>query len=499
MSTATKVREWQSRVDPLTALVGVIALITYEQHGFDGLLSRDLAIYGYAGQQVADGVPPYLGILNRAGPLAHAIPAIGVVGSRIVGIDELLGIRVLFMVIAVACVCLAYMLGRDVFASRLAGLSSAGALLTFSGFAELASNGPREKTAMVMFLLCALLAVKKQRWFTAGLFLALATLVLQLAFLVGLSAMVVAVIAQPGSERLRALVRIGMGGLTPLSVCLLYFAAVGELKVFIDGFLLINAKYSIANSFIPDLDSNLLSMQRGYGVSLLVIIVGLVALLVLSFTALRQENWRQDPPIVPVAAFGAAGIVAVTWTLRDFDRWPDAFLVLPLAALGIGGLANELIARLPSKVALPLVVTWLVVAVALATSYSITERDHRLTAQRRSVAGVLRQLPPDASILSINASEALVISSKSNPTRHQTFSSGMQRHLDDTWPGGLEGFGEWIGREQPTMITMQGNVRSWMAEMIETDYQRVGRAPGWVWYARRSLGPDVLSDLERAS
>ena len=66
-------------------LVGAVALLTYALHGVNGMLTRDLAVYSYAGQQVADGVPPYVGILNRAGPLAHAIPAIGVWIARTAG------------------------------------------------------------------------------------------------------------------------------------------------------------------------------------------------------------------------------------------------------------------------------------------------------------------------------------------------------------------------------------------------------------------------------
>ena len=65
------------RPDPLVLAVGLIALTVYSLHGVRGNLTRDVGLYAYAGQQVADGVPPYLGVLNRAGPLAHAIPAAG--------------------------------------------------------------------------------------------------------------------------------------------------------------------------------------------------------------------------------------------------------------------------------------------------------------------------------------------------------------------------------------------------------------------------------------
>ena len=65
------------RLDPLVLAVGLVALTVYSLHGVRGNLTRDVGLYAYAGQQVADGVPPYLGVLNRAGPLAHAIPGLG--------------------------------------------------------------------------------------------------------------------------------------------------------------------------------------------------------------------------------------------------------------------------------------------------------------------------------------------------------------------------------------------------------------------------------------
>ena len=90
--------------------------------------------------------------MNRAGPLAHAIPAIGVLLARGLGLDDLYTMRIFFMLIAVACVCAVYLLGRDAFRSRLAGVVTASAFLTFSGFIHYASNGPREKTPMTLFI-----------------------------------------------------------------------------------------------------------------------------------------------------------------------------------------------------------------------------------------------------------------------------------------------------------------------------------------------------------
>ncbi|MEP6665783.1 MAG: hypothetical protein ABJA81_04985 [Nocardioidaceae bacterium] len=491
-------RERWRRTDPLTSVVGAIAAMVYALHGFNGLLSRDLAVYSYAGQQVVDGVPPYIGILNRAGPLAHFVPAIGVAAARAFGFDDLLGIRLLCLVISVACVSLVYILGRDLFASPLAGLAAAAAFLSFSGFIEYASNGPREKTSMVLFLLCALLAVSKQRWFAAGFCLSLATLVWQPAFLVGLTAMVVAVLAVRPSERLRALVGVAVGGLVPAAICLLYFAVVGALHAFFDAFLLINARYTVPTPLTSHLAANWERLQSGYGLSLWVMLVGLVALAILSLLVIARKDWRRDPASMSVVAFGAAGFVGVIWTFRDFNGWPDVFVLLPLAAIGIGGLSKAVAERLPTRGALCLTLAWVVATVALAATYAFGERDDRLELQRDSVVATLEQLPPDASILSIKAPQALVLSGKTNPTRHQMFTLGLNRYVDDTWPGGLTGFGNWVGREQPTLITLGGEVPPWLADTISTKYRRVGAAPGWTWYVSRSVGPVVTSALHDA-
>ena len=234
-------------MDPYAGVVGLVSLAVFALHGTDGILSRDLGIYAYAGQQVADGVPPYVGVLNRAGPLAHLLPGLGVALARLVGMDDLLGIRLLFLLIAVGCVVLVHLLGRDLFGSPWAGVASAAAFLSFSGFIVFASDGPREKTPMLLFLLLALLAAGRRRWLAAGFLLGLATLVLQIILTVGAPALVVAaLLGEPGRAGLTACLRIAAGGAVALPRAVLYFVAVGHLHDFVEAFALINAGYTQA-------------------------------------------------------------------------------------------------------------------------------------------------------------------------------------------------------------------------------------------------------------
>jgi Dolichyl-phosphate-mannose-protein mannosyltransferase len=488
--------EWRLRPrgDPLGYLVALVALVVYALHGFDGRLTRDLAVYGYAGQQVADGVPPYEGILNRSGPLAHLVPAIGVAIARGGGFDEVLGMRLVFLAISVACAWLVYVLARTLFESRLAGLAAAATFLAFAGFIEYASNGPREKTLMVLLLLCTLLTAVERRWFAAGLSLGLATLVWQPVFLVGIAAIVVALVGLGQGQRLRALTRVAIGVLIPASICLVYFASFGALGDFVDAFLMVNFEYTEASPFWSRPRGKWGGLEDGYGWSSWVILAGLGALTALAFLALRSER-RKEPARISVVAVGLAGLVGVAWTLRDFNGWPDAFLVLPFAAVGIGGIAVVVGDRRPRGTAL-LAAAWIAVAVVMAVTYATTERRHGLDRQRDQVAALLEQLPSDTSILSVEAPQPLVLSGMTNPTRHQMFVDGLDRYVDDTWPGGLVGFADWVGRQDATVIAIgRHGVPTWLRPTIRAEYRRVGRAIGWTWYVDRSVDPRVLASM----
>ena len=168
--------------------------------------------------------------------------------ARLFGLDEVLATRVLFTLFAAACASAIYLLGRDLFRSRYAGFAAAAALICFSGFVEYATNGPREKTPMMLFLILALWMLTRRKWFAAGFFLSMATLTLQIAFFFGAPALAVVWALQSGpglQARARAGLRIVVGGLVPLVALTAYFWAVDAARAFLDAFVVINARYTV--------------------------------------------------------------------------------------------------------------------------------------------------------------------------------------------------------------------------------------------------------------
>jgi hypothetical protein len=128
--------------------------------------------------------------------------------------------------------------------------------------------------------------------------------------------------------------------------------------------------------------------------------------------------------------------------------------------------------------------------VTVAATYSIRTRGHALERQRAQVAQILEVLGPDTSMQSIGAPGPLVLSGKRNPTRHQIFVDGLNRYINDTWPGGLRGFARRVGREEPTILSLnRREAPRWLRRTIEREYRWAGPALGWAWYVHRSVAP----------
>lgn len=486
-------------IDPWVPVVAAVSVVVYVLHGFQGLLTRDLGIYSYAGQQVADGVPPYVGVLNRAGPLAHVLPGVGALVARVGGLDDVVTMRVLFMLMATAAVCVSYLLGRDLFRSRAAGLVTASAMLAFHGFIQYASNGPREKTPMTLFVLGALWAVTHRRWFTAGVLTSLATLCLQTAFFSTFTAVAVGALLLATGGRLRALARVVLGGLVPVAVLGTWFALAGSLRLAWDGFYAINRRYTVPNPLDAERELVWEDMYAAYGVSVWLLLAGTVLLVLVSLAAAWPRARAAEPGLVVLPAMTAGLAAGLAWILQEYDAWADLFPVLPFAAVGLGAgfavLAHGLAPRGRQVVAGVLAGA----AVVIALTYATSHRNDDLEDQRAATDAVLATLPDDATITSVEAPQPLVLTRRTNPTRYQMFRSGLQDYMDDTWPGGLDGFKRDLVADGPDLVAMGETVsRRWRAS-IQPDYVYVGSAPLWDWYARASLGEDTIAELRAAA
>jgi len=306
------------RLDPWGPVFALAGTVIFLLHGFGGTLTRDLALYAYSGQQFAEGEPPYVSVLNRAGPLAHMVPGAGAAIARVIGTDDLLTQRVLMMVLSVAAVWLMYLVGRDTFESRLAGAATATSLLLLQGFVIYATGGPREKTTMMLFVVCTMVAVTHRRWAWAGASVALATLTWQPVFVAGVAMAVAAILALPWRRISGALLGFVVGGIVPTALMCGYFVAVGAFQEFLDGFYLINAEYTDQSGLREFLGSELQEIVDAFGWSLWVLLAGLAASMLLGALRVRGLD-RTEAPQVAIVAFGVATLARILWCFRVFN------------------------------------------------------------------------------------------------------------------------------------------------------------------------------------
>jgi hypothetical protein len=482
-----RARSW----DPLGPVLAIVAGVVYAVGGWNGVLNRDLGLFVYGGQRFLDGEPPYTGVFNRVGPLADMLPGVGIALGRAVGLADVHGARAFYLVLSAVCVGLLYVVARDVLGSRTAAVVACAAFLCFETFTELAGSGPRDKTAMLVFLLAALVAARARRWWAFGGLTALATLTWQPAFVPLLVAGVVGIVS--GREATRPLVaalRVCVAGLVTTLVFAAYFWSEGGLSRAIDGFLLVNLTDTSQPSPLKNPPYVWQFLTNGYGWSLYLVLVGLaVALLALVPQVARIAGLDRDYLVV-----GLAGATAAAWSTYALNGPPDMFVVLPFAAIGIG-IVGLLLERRTSPA--PAVALACVLTVA-AGAQAVSLRDDTLVAQQASVDAMLRTTP-DASMLSVAAPEALALAGRRNPTPYQLFALGFDQYVEDEWPGGLEGYAEYVRTERPELIVIStGSTPDWLVPVLADDYRRVGSAPKWFWYASTALPAEQLDELHSA-
>ena len=500
-SAAGPAASWWRVRDPLVPVVAVVAFVVYLLHGLEGYLTRDLGLYTYAGQQVADGVAPYLGVLNRAGPFAHVFPGVGVWVARLGGLDEITTIRALFLLLATACTTAVYVLGRDLFVRdlvtrRLTGAVGAAVFLGLHGFIEYASNGPREKTPMTLFVTLALWAVVRRRWTTAGIFVSLATLCLQIAFFPAIAATVTGALLLAVPGRLRALLRIALGGAVPVTVLAVWFALAGSLRESVDAFFLINLRYTTPDPPLEDLDRVREDALIAYGdVWVWLLLGGATLLTVAALLCAVPAVRRREPGIVVMPALAAGLALGLWWSSRDYDSWADLFPLLPFAVVGIASMVPLLAEALPPRALRVLALVATVASVVSSAYWSVTTRDPSLEVQRRAVDAIFDELPGDATVTSVEAPQPLVLIGGTNPTRHQMFRSGLQDYVDDTWPGGLDGFARDLVDQRPTLVSVGDRTFDYWRDAISPAYVCVGTGPGWSWWADGSLDETTITAL----
>jgi hypothetical protein len=483
----------------LMLFVLALAAYVYSIFRFDGPVYRDLAIYLYGGQAVADGQPPYVGIFDHKGPLPHLLAGLGVGLGRLVGWGDVMGARAVFFALGCLAVVAVYLLGRGTFSSRSAGLLASLSFLSYYAYARPVASGPEPKTPMVLFQTLSLFLLGQKRWLWAALCGSLAFLVWQPMGILPATCVLLALL-RPGGERLSAVLRATAGAAIPPVLAFFYFLYHGAVGPLVQGLVLFNLRYVdrhgnwLARVYDPSQPGAVWRWEevvKGYDLALVTIFIGLAVVVGLIFA--RPFHFRYLPLLITLPVFTA-------WTAYDFQAREDFYVFLPYAAVGFGGLIALGLRSLGAPRPAAAFPAFVLLLVALVNTPELGPGEGTrfdLADQRRSVAELEARFGEDPRVVSINAPQSLVLLGQKNPNPYLFTTDRMDRQIDAEFPGGFEGWIQSIKDYDPHAIAFYADGQRQMPDdgmdeenmaalfdWLETEY-RVEKIGNFVYYVEK--------------
>lgn len=470
----------------IAAFVFLTSAIVFIQYGFEGTLRRDAALYLYSGQQMAQGVPPYVSVFEVKGPLTYLIPGIGASIAMLLKLDDIIAVRVAFLILSCLAIVGLYFLGSTLFESRRVGLLAAFTFIGFWGFGRGAVSGPSAKTPVVLFQLLSLLLTARKRWFWAGLCGSLAALTWQPTAIFPLATILLALTqSRAGLERARNAIRAVSGILIPIVVISLYFLHKGALSDLVDGAILFHLNYLERgpSSLLNHLRGPIRAVYVGFTVMAIPIALGF---LVVCMTYMWRMKLHGGSILRLLARDRFAALLLsfpalVIWSLLDFQGYGDFFVLLPYVAIGFGWLLYLALEGLMKTVDIrpALQMTWFLVLCATligsaAMNYYVTA-ENGLDDQRQWAQWVESRFGRDSKIVSIGEPSILVLLHSTNPNPYVYIISGFHNRIEAKTPGGFEGWLEELEREDLSVIALgkvrPSQVRTRLIAWLETRYQ----------------------------
>jgi hypothetical protein len=478
------------RVVPLAVLA--IAAWTYLTYGFQNAVDRDDAFYAYCGQQVAAGHAPYERVFDVKGPLASAFPAAGVVAANYFGVPEHLGVRTQFVIIAIATALGVYLLGQALTGSVIAGAFSAFAFIGFEGFIWHAA-GARPKMAAVAVMTFALLFVVRRRWALAGALIATAVLTWQTTAVLGLAALG-SIWGREGERRLRAALTLVGSGLAVVALVVSWAAIEGALTQLWDASvvsLVFLAGRSKEETIGWLLWRPLTRAYDGYPGTFMAGCLGVVGM-VAAFAGIMRD---QDGPVgaflrSPWSPLLASFIFFAGFSVLDFQRYDDAFIMLPFLAVGFGFILERALRALtgPNRLIRPgqRQVAAAMVALAILAPTIVHVKwnpGEGLQEQQRIINEVVTRLG-DAPIQCINAPTVLFLGELDNATRHVVLSPPLLDYMDAVEAGGVDGWLASIKQSDVELIVCNPQDMPGIERWVENNYRVWREYPAWTVYER---------------
>jgi hypothetical protein len=431
-----------------------VAIALYTRTGINGLLSRDDSIYAYGGQQLAHGVPPYTSIFDPKGPLPTMLAALGAAVARLLGKNDLLVMRLEFLAGSVLTVLMIYLLVLQLWNSVLAGVVAAVVFASFEGFAVGALAGPEAHSPEVLFAVVSMWFAARKQWYWAAFAGSLAFAVKQTVGSFYPLIAIVGAVVWVTARRWRAAGIAIAGALTPLAALIVYFAAVGGLRKFVEAafvFPVVGLRRAHPQTLRQRV-TGVVETVNTHPLSAVLFWIGALLLVAFAVASVVRAGslwrWALREPLVLVVA--ATFLCQAGYTLVDFMKFdPYLYPLLPYPAIGFGVATALAVQRLRRP---QLVRTGLAVVAAggialTAASWTLygdsAANNDILRHQRATACAIDRIVGPAQTLYAIGTPVPLVLTGRRNPDRFIYLDSGVaQWKIDRT----ADGFNGWVAQ-----------------------------------------------------
>ncbi len=476
-------------------------------------IPHDTTFHIYAAQQMLEGHAIYRDVAIIKAPLSDFATAFALIFSRIIGVSDTSGARVMSLLVSMAVTSVTYLAGRVLFRSRAVGVLAGLVMAGWNFYGLRAVTGPEPKSFLILFALLAFVCIAQQRWMWAGVCAALATLAWQPGLMVAAFAVLGALIA-PWQESkpatrvgeihefpLRALtnmLRVGGGFAAPFALVLAYLAANDAVLDAWRATIGANLKFfseTQAHTPLPQLVRDNITLIQTYGRQYCfsrpedwLIVFGTLGFLgIIGAQLVRAARQRRMPLDLKHTPFILYGLGFATFTLIDFDFCPDLFPMLPVLAIGAGWLAwtgarglAALVARYTNSSHAPRVQTAAIVLIAfvLIGVYILDVRAYRVRGvnyldQLAAAEAAKKYLSPGDRVLSFGDATVLVQLHLNNG--HKVLHLGSKSGLGvlASEPGGVQGMIASLEHNPPKLITLSRETKpAWTQPFYEWLAQR---------------------------
>ncbi|MFL6216894.1 MAG: hypothetical protein ACJ74J_23630 [Blastocatellia bacterium] len=396
---------------------------------FSQLEGGDSAIYDYIAQSILRGQLPYRDVVDIKGPASVYLSAAAVALGRLVGVSDVIAIRVFHVLMVGLLAALTFRVGVVYLRSRVVGVIAALLPYVSPAVAEMLIGGTQPKLPMVIFGLAALLLIARDRPFWSGFCGMLACLCWQPGLMfVGTAFLVFSKYLTTWRD-LRA-VKVIIGAVVPLAVVVIYFYLAGALSDFWSYAMVYN--YSVfgpeAKKPVADAGNHLWKIIRrvfdAKTVFLIIALGGLVIYIAERVVVKFRRGWSdelwRDAVIFPA-------LVYLLFAFINFQAGPDLIPFLPsiglFAAWAFAKAGEWLAALAPSRLAslkpqlewlVPLAALVIVAALVVWPALRYRVGNETLQKQIEEVNTVAAMLQPDDAIYSHGTIGMLVLMNRPN-------------------------------------------------------------------------------------